>query len=201
MTTISPNYAGVNFRGTEQVQPKKVETNAQSKSESKSMSNATKVGIGVGALAVATTVIAGIAIKNKNAAKKVAQMAEEVGLTPAAYKKLSTDLNEIKKYEKLDYEDIYSTMKDIYFNKKKINVGDNMSLLNMSDLKIRTDYAKELGLDPNDVPKNSVIMVITDKEEETIKYSQLFIFDKMTQGLKDIFNGKPQYQQPFTWGK
>ena len=193
MTTISPNYANVNFRATEQVQPKKAaETNAQSKPESKGMSNAMKAGIGVGALAVATAVIAGIAIKNKNAAKeaakKFAPMAEEVGLTPVVYQKLSTGLNEIKKYEKLDYTDnIYNTIKDIYLNKKKINVDDNVALLNMSDLKLRTDYAKELGLDPNDVPKNSVIMVITDKEEETIKYSQLFIFDEMTQALKDIF--------------
>ena len=191
MTTISPNYANVNFRATEQVQPKKAETNAQSKPESKGMSNAMKAGIGVGALAVATAVIAGIAIKNKNAAKeaakKVAPMAEKVGLTPAAYQKLSTKLDEIKKYEKLDYTDnIYSTIKDIYLNKKKINVGDKVALINMSDLKTRTDFAKEFGLDPNDVPKNSVGMLIINKEQE-VKYSQLFIFDKMTQALKDIF--------------
>ena len=62
MTTISPNYAGVNFKATEQVQPKKAaETNAQSKPESKRMSNAAKVGIGLGALA--TVAIAGLAIK------------------------------------------------------------------------------------------------------------------------------------------
>ena len=206
MTTISPNYAGVNFKATEQVQPKKAaETNAQSKPESKGMSNAMKAGIGVGALAVATAVIAGIAIKNKNAAKeaakKVAPMAEKVGLTPAAYQKLSTNLDEIKKYEKLDYTDnIYNTIKDIYLNKKKINVGDSVLLINMSDLKIRTDYAKGLGLDPNDVPKNSVGMLITNKEQE-VKYSQLFIFDKMTQSMKDIFANCSVYEQPFKWEK
>ena len=69
MTTISPNYAGVNFKATEQVQPKKTaETNAQSKPESKGMSNAMKVGLGLGALAAVA--LAGMAIKNKNAAKK-----------------------------------------------------------------------------------------------------------------------------------
>ena len=69
MTTISPNYAGVNFKATEQVQPKKTaETNAQSKPESKGMSNAMKVGIGLGALAAVA--LAGMAIKNKSAAKK-----------------------------------------------------------------------------------------------------------------------------------
>ena len=62
MTTISPNYSGVNFRATEQVQPKKAETpSAQTKTASKGMSNAAKVGIGLGALA--TVAIAGLAIK------------------------------------------------------------------------------------------------------------------------------------------
>ena len=201
MTTISPNYANVNFRATEQVQPKKAaETNAQSKPESKGMSNAMKAGIGVGALAVATAVIAGIAIKNKNAAKeaakKVASMAEEVGLTPAAYQKLSTKLDEIKKYEKLGYEDIHDTLPDIHKNKKKINVGDDMTLINMSDLKQRTDFAEFLGLDPNDVPKNSVGMLITNKEQE-VKYSQLFIFDKMKQCMKDIFANDSIHVQQF----
>ena len=60
MTTISPNYAGVHFRATEQ--PKKAETvNAQTKTASKGMSNAAKIGIGLGALA--TVAIAGLAIK------------------------------------------------------------------------------------------------------------------------------------------
>lgn len=202
MTTISPNYANVNFRATEQVQPKKAaETNAQSKPESKGMSNAMKAGIGVGALAVATAVIAGIAIKNKNAAKEaakeVAPMAEKVGLTPVAYQKLSPMFGEIKKYEKLGYEDIYGTLPDIHKTKMKINKGDSVIVTSMSDSKIRTNLAKEMGLEANDIPENSVMMVITDKEEETMKYSQLFIFDKMTQSLKDMFNGKTQFQQHF----
>ena len=68
MTTISPNYAGVNFRATEQVQPKKAaETNAQSKPESKGMSNAMKAGIGLAALSVA--VIGGLAAKKHIDAK------------------------------------------------------------------------------------------------------------------------------------
>ena len=201
MTTISPNYANVNFKATEQVQPKKAETNAQSKPESKGMSNAMKAGIGVGALAVATAVIAGIAIKNKNAAKeaakKFAPMAEEVGLTPVAYQKLSPKFDEIKKYEKLGYEDVYGTLPDIHKTKMKINKDDSVIVTSMSDSKIRTDLAKEMGLEANDIPENSVMMVITDKEEETMKYSQLFIFDKMTQSLKDMFNCKPQFQQRF----
>ena len=60
MTTISPNYAGVNFRATEQ--PKKAETqNAQPKTAPKGMSNAVKAGIGLAALA--TVAVAGLAIK------------------------------------------------------------------------------------------------------------------------------------------
>ena len=70
MTTISPNYAGVNFKATEQVQPKKAaETNAQSKPESKGMSNAIKAGIGLAALSVA--VIGGLAAKKHIDAKNV----------------------------------------------------------------------------------------------------------------------------------
>ena len=76
MTTISPNYAGVNFRATEQVQPKKTaETNAQSKPESKGMSNAMKVGLGLGALAAVA--LAGMAIKNKNAANSLENLLKE----------------------------------------------------------------------------------------------------------------------------
>ena len=75
MTTISPNYAGVNFNTTEQVQPKKAETNAQSKPESKGMSNAMKVGLGLGALAAVA--LAGMAIKNKNAANSLENLLKE----------------------------------------------------------------------------------------------------------------------------
>ena len=71
MTTISPNYAGVNFRATEQVQPKKAETtNVQPKTdESKGMSNAMKAGIGLAALSVA--VIGGLAAKKHIDVKKL----------------------------------------------------------------------------------------------------------------------------------
>ena len=86
MTTISPNYAGVNFRATEQVQPKKAaETNAQSKPESKGMSNAMKAGIGVGALSVA--VIGGLAAKKhidaKNFSKNFVNIFERSGFFKA----------------------------------------------------------------------------------------------------------------------
>lgn len=202
MTTISPNYANVNFRATEQVQPKKAaETNAQSKPESKGMSNAMKAGIGVGALAVATAVIAGIAIKNKNAAKeaakKFAPMAEEVGLTPVAYQKLSPKFDEIKKYENLEYADVLRSLPNIIQTKMKDCSEGSMYLTKMSDLKIRTDIAKEMGLVANDIPENSLHVSIVD-DKDVVRHTQLLIFDKMTQGLKDIFNGKPQYQQPFT---
>ena len=90
MTTISPNYAGVNFRGTEQ--PKKAETpNVQTKTASKGMSNVAKVGIGLGALA--TVAIAGLAIKNKSAAKKLTENISETLL----HEKLPTvDLKKVE---------------------------------------------------------------------------------------------------------
>ena len=201
MTTISPNYANVNFKATEQVQPKKAETNAQSKPESKGMSNAMKAGIGVGALAVATAVIAGIAIKNKNAAKeaakKFAPMAEEVGLTPVAYQKLSPKFSEIKKYENLEYADVTRSLPNITKTKMKDCSEGSMYLTKMSDLKMRTNIAKEMGLKANDIPENSLHVSIVD-DKDVVRHTQLLIFDKMTQGMKDIFNGKSVYQQPFT---
>ena len=77
MTIISPNYAGINFRATEQVQPKKIETtNAQPKTdESKGMSNAMKAGIGLTALSVA--VIGGLAAKKHIEAKKFVNIVEK----------------------------------------------------------------------------------------------------------------------------
>lgn len=62
MITISP-YVGVNFRGTEQLQPKKTEINPKKDEATKGMSNTVKAGIGLGALAVA--VAAGLAFKGK----------------------------------------------------------------------------------------------------------------------------------------
>ena len=189
MTTISPNYANVNFRATEQVQPKKAaETNAQSKPESKGMSNAMKAGIGVGALAVATAVIAGIAIKNKNAAKeaakKFAPMAEKVGLTPVAYQKLSTKLDEIKKYEKFDLKDALDNIDE--FNMNSPLGGGSMCLLNMSDSELRTGIAKSMKLKANDIPENSLYESIKDGKGVT-KQARLLIFDEMTQSMKDAF--------------
>ena len=198
MTTISPNYAGVNFKATEQVQPKKAaETNAQSKPESKGMSNAMKAGIGVGALAVATAVIAGIAIKNKNvakeAAKKFAPMAEEVGLTPVAYQKLSTKLDEIKKYEKFDLKDALDNIDEC--NMKSPLGGGSMLLLNMSDSVQRTNLAKSMKLKANDIPENSFYESIQDGEGVT-KQARLLIFDEMTQSMKDAFCGKSTIEIP-----
>ncbi len=200
MTTISPNYAGVNFKATEQVQPKKTaETNTQSKPESKGMSNAMKAGIGVGALAVATAVIAGIAIKNKNAAKeaakKFAPMAEEVGLTPVAYQKLSTKLDEIKKYEKFDLKDALDNIDECNMNSPL--GGGSMCLYNMSDSELRTNFAKSMKLKANDIPENSLYESIKDGEG-VVKQARLLIFDEMTQSMKDAFGGKSVAEIPIT---
>ena len=71
MPTLSSNYTGLKFRGTEQVQPNKAQTVVfQPKTDNpKGMSNKMKAGIGVGTLAVTASVIAGLAIRNKNVAK------------------------------------------------------------------------------------------------------------------------------------
>ena len=124
-------------------------------------------------------------------------MAEEVGLTPVAYQKLSPKFDEIKKYENLEYADVLRSLPNIIQTKMKDCSEGSMYLTKMSDLKIRTDIAKEMGLVANDIPENSLHVSIVD-DKDVVRHTQLLIFAKMTQGLKDIFNGKPQYQQPFT---
>ena len=100
MTTISPNYAGVNFRGTEQ--PKKAETpNVQTKTASKGMSNVAKVGIGLGALA--TVAIAGLAIKkglNKPISINTKQLFEDT-------------FGKIEEVDKLEAGDLIESAKSI----------------------------------------------------------------------------------------
>ena len=109
MTTISPNYAGVNFKATEQVQPKKAaETNAQSKPESKGMSNAMKVGLGLGALAAVA--LAGMAIKNKSAAKKAGASFDNL------VHNIECEKFNRKEVEWVEYNDVINDVKDFVKN-------------------------------------------------------------------------------------
>ena len=142
MTTISPNYAGVNFKATEQVQPKKAaETNAQSKPESKGMSNAMKVGIGLGALAAVA--LAGMAIKNKSAAKKAG----------ASFDNLVHNIEQVKvnrkEVEWVEYNDIIKDVKDFAIN--SISESDfsshkyQMAMMSPQRTKEFVEFAKQNG--------------------------------------------------------
>lgn len=100
MPTISPNYAGIRFRATEQAQQAKPQTqtvaNKPKTTESKGMSNTMKASIGIGALAVTTAVIAGLAIRNKNVAKNaknVIQNASSKGAQGAKGETATSALN------------------------------------------------------------------------------------------------------------
>lgn len=98
MPTLSSNYTGLKFRGTEQVQPNKAQTVvSQPKTDNpKGMSNKMKAGIGVGTLAVTASVIAGLAIRNKNVAKNaknVIQNASSKGAQGAKGETATSALN------------------------------------------------------------------------------------------------------------
>ena len=142
MTTISPNYAGVNFKATEQVQPKKAaETNAQSKPESKGMSNAMKVGFGLGALAAVA--LAGMAIKNKNAAKKAG----------ASFDNLVHNIEQVKvnrkEVEWVEYNDVINDVKDFVINSiPESNFSSHtykMAMMSPQRTKEFVEFAKQKG--------------------------------------------------------
>ncbi len=130
MTTISPNYAGVNFRATEQVQPKKAETNAQSKPESKGMSNAMKVGLGLGALAAVA--LAGMAIKNKNAAKKLTENISETLL----HEKLPT----------VDLKKVEQEVSDVVMEVRKANPSGKFGMVLISPKQTK-EFLKSIGME------------------------------------------------------
>ena len=131
MTTISPNYANVNFKATEQVQPKKAaETNAQSKPESKGMSNAMKVGLGLGALAAVA--LAGMAIKNKNAAKK---LAENISGT-LLHEKLPT----------VNLEKVEQEVSDVVIEARKANPSGKFGMVLISPKQTK-EFLKSIGME------------------------------------------------------
>ena len=165
MTTISPNYAGVNFKATEQVQPKKAaETNAQSKPESKGMSNAMKAGLGLGALAAVA--LAGMAIKNKSVAKKAG----------ASFDNLVHNIEQVKvKYKKVEfaaYENITGDVRNFMANSKSESDFSShkyrMAVLSPQKTKEFVEFAKQ-----KDVPvykdlklsKNSFLCAILEDDK------------------------------------
>ncbi len=178
MTTISPNYANVNFRATEQVQPKKAETpSAQTKTASKGMSNAAKVGIGLGALA--TVAIAGLAIKkglNKPISINTKQLFEDTW-------------GKIKEVDKLEAGDLIESAKSIIsvLNQKGTPVK-HTSLMKLDEKglgllkkKMNVDISKDiLG------EKKAFLLQFFDKDTNLLESKPIFA-NSVDEGVSNWF--------------
>ena len=179
MTTISPNYANVNFRATEQVQPKKAaETNDQSKPESKGMSNAMKAGIGLAALSVA--VIGGLAAKKHIDAKNFSK--NFVNIFEKHYAKIENVGKEMNmKY----FTDQISDIAKEYPNAKECSVFrlNKEGLSKLSVFKGKTLPENLLGA------KDGILIGCIDKNGNLIdgKGIKAFICDTLDEDLNVLF--------------
>ena len=177
MTTISPNYAGVNFKATEQVQPKKAaETNAQSKTESKGMSNAIKAGIGLAALSVA--VIGGLAAKKHIDAKNVQK--NFVKLFEKHYGKVENV------GEKMEANKLQEMIDNIAQVDPKVNQGI-LIRLNEQGLKQQINVFKGMEIPESLLgAKDGVSVIILDSENRYIN-AKSFIGETLDNDIKGIF--------------
>ena len=176
MTTISPNYTGVNFRATEQVQPKKAaETNAQSKPESKGMSNAMKAGIGLAALSVA--VIGGLAAKKHIEAKNVQK--NFVKLFEKHYGKVANVGKEVT------YEQVVTYIKEM---QKKYPEAEKAFVMRLNEKGLKTvPFIKDKKIPESLLgAKDGVSVIILDSENRYIN-AKSFIGETLDNDIKGIF--------------
>ncbi len=179
MTTISPNYAGVNFRATEQVQPKKAaETNAQSKTESKGMSNAMKAGIGLAALSVA--VIGGLAAKKhidaKNFPKNFIKNFEKI------YGKVENVGKEVT------YEQVVTYIKEM---QKKYPEAEKAFVMRLNEKGLKTvPFIKDKKIPESLLGANDGVCVMFKLPENRIIKGQSFIGETLDNDFKGIFGDR-----------
>ena len=175
MTTISPNYAGVNFRATEQVQPKKAETNAQSKPESKGMSNAMKAGIGLAALSVA--VIGGLAAKKHIDAKNFPK--NFVNIFEKHYGKVENVGKEVT------YEQVVTYIKEM---QKKYPEAEKAFVMRLNEKGLKTvPFIKDKKIPESLLgAKDGVSVIILDSENRYIN-AKSFIGETLDNDIKGIF--------------
>ena len=183
MTTISPSYVGVNFRGIEQ--PKKAETlNAQTKTTSKGMSNAAKVGIGLGALA--TVAIAGLAIKkglNKSISINTKQFFEDT-------------FGKIDEVDKLEAGDLIESAKSMIsvLNLKGTPVKHTLVYqldekgLGMLKKNMNVDISKDIF-----AGKKAFLLQLCDKDAKVLE-SKPFLANTVDEGLSNWFEKKSVVQ-------
>ena len=176
MTTISPNYAGVNFRGTEQ--PKKAETpNVQTKTASKGMSNVAKVGIGLGALA--TVAIAGLAIKkglNKSISINTRQLFEDA-------------FGKIDEVDKLGADDMIESAKSMISVLNLKGTPVKHTLVYQLDEKGLGLLKKNMNVDiSKDIfaGKKAFLLQLCDKDAKVLE-SKPFFANSVDEGLSNWF--------------
>lgn len=136
---------GVNFQGNSS---KPVTETPKS---DKKLSTGMKIGLG--AAAVATSVIAGIAIKNKASTKRALQAiekrAEGLGVTPETLKNLETKHFKVEKCSKMGMSDVLSRIDDVA--EKSSSEIKEVSLL--SPKMVKESFKLK------DVPENSFAMM------------------------------------------
>ena len=145
------------------------------KSDNK-MSTGMKVGLG--AVALATTAIAGIAIKNKAAAKRALQAlekrAENLGLTPESLKILERGHFKVEKCGKMGMSDVLSRIDDVA--EKSSSKIEEVSLV--SPKMVKESYKLK------DVPENSFAMVYKlDNGKYRLSY---LVHDGMDKSLAEV---------------
>ncbi|MGN1154309.1 MAG: hypothetical protein ACI4S3_09795 [Candidatus Gastranaerophilaceae bacterium] len=169
---VSNFNSGVNFQANKQ--SKSVSEPVQT---DKKMSTGMKIGLG--AAAVATSVIAGIAIKNKAAAKKLAKE-----FIPN-FEKTHGKIKDMGK--KVDYETVATYAKDV---EQKFPEADKAYFHRLNKEGLEYLYGKN-------VPKNllgkedGVLVAVFDKDNNLLG-SQPFSADSICEDLITLFGGKSQ---------
>ena len=177
------NYGkSVNFQGN---QSKPV---VDAPKSDKKMSTGMKIGLG--ATAVAATVIAGIAIKNKAAAKKalkaLEKRANDLGLTTETLKNLERGHFKVEKCGKMGMSDVLSRIDDVAENSSSGII--NVSLLSPKMLK--ESYKLK------DVPENSFAMVYQlDNGKYRLSY---LVHDGMDKSLAEVVSPAWEKDKRFT---
>lgn len=169
---------GVNFQGNSS---KPVTETPKS---DKKLSTGMKIGLG--AAAVATSVIAGIAIKNKASANTLKKAAKEFGFDVETYKNLKSEGFKFSQADNIEYEDIIKKVTELVKN-KRIH-GDKF--FGVRNIKGYSDTCKKMGKNVN-LPENTLLFGI--QRGDDIIHRECIVCDKMGESLKDFVNAKDVY--------
>ncbi|MEE3349840.1 MAG: hypothetical protein VZR09_07355 [Candidatus Gastranaerophilaceae bacterium] len=170
----------------------------QTTEEKQGMSTGKKVAIGIGSLLA--LVAAGFGIKKgldiKAANKALKEAANAVGIEDVnVYKTIKSAFGNISacEYEKLDYSDVISKVKDLY-KQGKIEIGDKLVIMPNSML---AKIFEEAKLKVN-VPENAIAIAIESASGKEFKYQEFIMNKGLTDGFKDLLPKDKNYVQLFT---